>query len=137
MTGGLIYAKLATSKISRCAAMIQLSPSALQEVLRLGQKQADADLRFRLSTARKGCLDRSYVMQFDKMTQASDRVIPLADDLELVVNAADLPYLEGLAIDYSEDMMGGGFRFYNPNTIQVCSCGNSFSVGRPKADFAG
>jgi len=115
--------------------MIQLSPSALQEILRLGQKQSDPDLHFRLSTAHKGCLELSYVMGFDRMTHG-DRVIPLDASLELVVSAEDFPYLEGLAIDYSEDMMGGGFRFHNPNSIQVCSCGNSFSVGQAKADFA-
>jgi iron-sulfur cluster assembly protein len=31
-------------------------------------------------------------------------------------------------LDYSEDLMGGGFRFHNPNAAQSCSCGNSFSI---------
>ncbi|MCJ8281054.1 MAG: iron-sulfur cluster assembly accessory protein, partial [Rivularia sp. ALOHA_DT_140] len=29
---------------------------------------------------------------------------------------------------YSEDLMGGGFRFYNPKAETICGCGNSFSV---------
>ncbi|WP_143438253.1 iron-sulfur cluster assembly accessory protein, partial [Hydrocoleum sp. CS-953] len=37
-------------------------------------------------------------------------------------------YLNGLTLDYSEDLMGGGFRFNNPNAKVVCGCGNSFSV---------
>ena len=35
--------------------------------------------------------------------------------------------LDGLHIDYSEDLMGGGFRFSNPNAAQTCGCGGSFS----------
>jgi Fe-S cluster assembly iron-binding protein IscA len=31
-------------------------------------------------------------------------------------------------LDYSEDLMGGGFRFHNPNAIETCGCGNSFRL---------
>jgi len=38
-----------------------------------------------------------------------------------------LLYLEGTKLDYSEDLMGGGFRFENPNVASSCGCGISFS----------
>ncbi|MDX2231769.1 MAG: iron-sulfur cluster assembly accessory protein [Leptolyngbyaceae cyanobacterium bins.349] len=108
--------------------MIQLSHSALQEILRLKSRQAPSNPQFRLSTAATGCLSRSYVMAFDPSTRTGDHVIVIGTALHIVVNAADLPYLEGLAIDYSEDLMGGGFRFQNPNAVKVCGCGNAFSI---------
>jgi len=108
--------------------MIQLSQAATKEILRLKSKQSTRDAKFRLSIASTGCLSRSYVMTFDASTQSSDQIITFHDELQIVVNPADLPYLNGLAIDYSEDMMGGGFRFQNPNATQVCGCGNSFAI---------
>jgi iron-sulfur cluster assembly accessory protein len=35
-----------------------------------------------------------------------------------------------LQIDYSEDLMGGGFRFQNPNATANCGCGNSFAISQ-------
>ena len=107
--------------------MIRLSPSAIKEILRLRSKQSSQNSKFRLSIATTGCLSKSYIMSFDRV-HTDDLEIVADDALDVVVNPADVPYLEGLAIDYSEDMMGGGFRFQNPNAMQVCSCGNSFSV---------
>ena len=44
------------------------------------------------------------------------------------MDSLQLNYLNGLILDYSEDLMGGGFRFNNPNAKVACGCGNSFSV---------
>lgn len=109
--------------------MIQVSQAAIQEILRLGSKHtATVPLRFRLSTERKGCLSRSYVMAFDSQLSVGDQVLVISEALAVVYNSAEQRYLDGLAIDYSEDLMGGGFRFHNPNASQVCSCGNSFAT---------
>ena len=109
--------------------MIQVSQAASQEILRLGSKHTTTPpLRFRLSTERQGCLSRSYVMAFDSQLSVGDQVLVISEALAVVYNSAEQRYLDGLAIDYSEDLMGGGFRFHNPNASQVCSCGNSFAV---------
>lgn len=107
--------------------MIQLSQTAIKEILRLKRKQV-ADSVLRLSTAPKGCLALSYVMQFDTGAATGDQLFTIADGLQVSVHAAAIPHLQGLVIDYSEDMMGGGFRFHNPNAKQTCSCGNSFAL---------
>jgi len=115
--------------------IIQVSQAAIQEILRLRSQTAqlkslpaETELRFRLSTAVKGCLPRSYVIEFDDQIKPADHVIPLATTLQCVVQASELPYVAGVAIDYAEDLMGGGFRFHNPHAAQICSCGNSFLV---------
>lgn len=68
-----------------------------------------------------------YVLALDEQMQAGDQVVR-CDGVEIVVDAHSLPYLDGLMLDYTEDLMGGGFRFHNPNAVQSCGCGNSFSV---------
>jgi len=68
----------------------------------------------------------AYQMKFDAC-RPGDRLYEV-NGLEVVIDADSLPFLEGLTLDYSEDLMGGGFRFHNPNAAQTCGCGNSFSL---------
>jgi iron-sulfur cluster assembly protein len=37
-------------------------------------------------------------------------------------------YLYGLELDYSDALIGGGFKFFNPNAEESCGCGSSFGV---------
>ena len=37
-------------------------------------------------------------------------------------------YLRGMVVDFSDRMIGGGFKFSNPNAKASCSCGESFSL---------
>jgi iron-sulfur cluster assembly protein len=109
--------------------MIRLSPAAAREVERLRSKQhqSGTPLRLRLQVEEGGCSGLFYVMTFDNAIQEDDYL----DDchgISVVVDPHSLNYIDSLTLDYSEDLMGGGFRFYNPKASQSCSCGNSFSV---------
>jgi len=66
-------------------------------------------------------------MEFDTGITPSDRVYNCSG-ITVVVDAQSVNYVRDLLLDYSEDLMGGGFRFHNPQAIATCSCGNSFSV---------
>ncbi|MGB5634448.1 MAG: iron-sulfur cluster assembly accessory protein, partial [Waterburya sp.] len=48
--------------------------------------------------------------------------------IHLIVDAQSWRYVEHLKLDYSEDLMGGGFRFYNPQIKNTCGCGISFAA---------
>jgi iron-sulfur cluster assembly protein len=52
----------------------------------------------------------------------------ITHDLKIITDAQSFNYIQNLIIDYSEDLMGGGFRFTNPQATLTCGCGNSFSV---------
>ena len=41
---------------------------------------------------------------------------------------ASYVYLEGTEIDFSDDLLNGGFKFGNPQANRTCGCGTSFSV---------
>lgn len=107
--------------------MIQLSASATSEVLRLKAKTHSVDAKLRISVSSGSCLDLSYSLTFDVDAQPGDHTYQNAN-ISILVSSEALSYLNGLILDYSEDLMGGGFRFHNPNAIQSCSCGNSFSI---------
>ena len=45
-----------------------------------------------------------------------------------VVDPKSLLYLYSLELDYSDELIGGGFQFFNPNSEKSCGCGKSFGV---------
>lgn len=111
--------------------MIQLSPAAVKEIKRLLSKQNNAQVFFRLQIQAGGCSGLFYEMGFDDLARQGDRVFNCTG-ISVLVDADTLNYAENLTIDYSEDLMGGGFRFYNPSAIALCGCGNSFSIDKDK-----
>jgi iron-sulfur cluster assembly protein len=107
--------------------MIHLSQSAVSEVERIRAKSTNPKALFRLSIQPGGCADFYYQLALTDVATADDHVLA-CDGIQVAVDLQSWPYLTGLNIDYSEDLMGGGFRFQNPNAVSSCGCGNSFSV---------
>ena len=108
-------------------AMIQLSQSALRELKRLEAKDPYGSGVVRITITPGGCSEFIYDLQFRQATKSTDQVLKI-DQLKIVIAAEHLTLCEGLAIDYSEDLMGGNFRFTNPLAKQTCGCGVSFSL---------
>lgn len=88
-------------------------------------------LILRMGVRNGGCSGLSYVMDFSTEDDKKD------DDevdtyeregIQCVVDAKSLLYLYGLELDYSDDLIGGGFKFFNPNAEESCGCGSSFGV---------
>ncbi|MBD2390448.1 iron-sulfur cluster assembly accessory protein [Aphanizomenon flos-aquae NRERC-008] len=108
--------------------MIYLSPAAINEIERLKSKQP-SNILFRLRVKSGGCADWFYDLAFDTTVQPQDQVLEL-QNLRVIIDPESLNYINELSLDYSEDLMGGGFRFHNPQATSTCSCGNSFSVSQ-------
>jgi iron-sulfur cluster assembly accessory protein len=66
-------------------------------------------------------------MELDAV-QPEDRICE-SSGIQVAVDGQSVKTLTGLTLDYSEDLMGGGFRFHNPNATASCGCGHSFSTG--------
>jgi iron-sulfur cluster assembly protein len=111
---------------SPCATMIHLRPAAAQEIQRLLQAfPRHAGLRIQLQPS--DCAE--WIYDLSPAQQASpDDVTFQVGDLQIVLAQAILPRIDNLTIDYAEDLMGGGFRFVNPQARQTCGCGNAFST---------
>ena len=105
--------------------MINLSPAAANEIKRLRSKQSDPKILFRLQVKSGGCSGWFYALAFDSIVSPSDYLYD-CNGIPVVIDVQSLNYISNLQVDYSEDLMGGGFRFHNQAAIAVCSCGNSF-----------
>lgn len=117
--------------------VIHIKPKAMTRLRELKSKQEDenAPLILRMGVRNGGCSGLSYVMDFstEEEIEADDLVDEYEDDgdklwLKCVVDAKSMLYLYGLELDFSEDLIGGGFKFFNPNAEESCGCGSSFGV---------
>jgi iron-sulfur cluster assembly protein len=102
--------------------MIQLSPAAIAEIKRLQVKQPGT--AFQLGVETGGCAEFHYTMALVGETEGAID----CNGIPVTIAPQHQHYLNGLTLDYTEDLMGGGFRFHNPNAIAHCECGNSFSA---------
>jgi iron-sulfur cluster assembly protein len=105
--------------------MIQLSQAAIAEFKRTQFKHPGAS--FRLGVAAGGCIEFYYTMAWDEEIAPNDQIIN-CQGIQVAIAPQHQSYLNGLTLDYTEDLMGGGFRFHNPNAVSCCECGNSFAV---------
>jgi len=48
------------------------------------------------------------------------------DGVTLMIHNKDSSLLNGLRLDYKDNLMGGGFHMENPNANRSCGCGQSF-----------
>jgi iron-sulfur cluster assembly accessory protein len=49
-------------------------------------------------------------------------------NFKCVIELKSLLYLYLMELDYSDQLIGGGFQFKNPNAVKDCGCGKSFGV---------
>lgn len=77
-----------------------------------------------------GCSGMNYQLSFtDREPNDRDHVVEFAEGtMKLLVPFQSYVYLVGTQIDYSEDLLNGGFKFGNPQAERTCGCGTSFSV---------
>ena len=123
-------------------AIIQIKPKAMARLVELKQKR-DADpkstvdpsspLILRMGVRNGGCSGLSYVMDFstEDEIEEEDEIDTYEKEcgiIQCVVDAKSLLYLYGLELDYSDELIGGGFKFFNPNAEESCGCGSSFGV---------
>jgi iron-sulfur cluster assembly protein len=123
--------------------MIEISKAAISEINRMQKVRGLPNSKFRLGVAAGGCKDFYYTLDFVP-TPAVVTPTGIEDDnrdliyevngISVSINRQHSSHLDRLKLDYSEDLMGGGFRFQNPQATSVCGCGNSFSIANYQAE---
>jgi iron-sulfur cluster assembly protein len=105
---------------------IQLTESAARHVQKELEKQPGLGLR--LSTKKSGCTGFAYVVSFAEEIGEDDQVFE-SHGVRVVVDAASLPMLDGMTVDFvRQNVLNQGFEFINPNIKNMCGFGESFSV---------
>ena len=74
-----------------------------------------------------GCSGLNYVLDLVDEPEGNDRVFT-QHRVRIYCDPKSYLYLNGTQIDFEQNMMGGGFKFSNPNAKRSCGCGTSFAV---------
>lgn len=82
----------------------------------------------RISIISGGCSGMTYNAEIDTDINDSDEVLFEKDDVRIISEFKSMLYLDGLNIDYSDDLINAGFRFTNPMAKKSCGCGSSFAA---------
>jgi iron-sulfur cluster assembly protein len=87
------------------------------------------EIFLRIGVKSGGCSGNSYDAVLDDNMQEIDDVYYTEDKLRIVSDKVSSIYLDGLTIDFSDDLIEPGFRLTNANAKGSCGCGSSFSTG--------
>ena len=103
---------------------ITVDKSAVKRIEELRDKECKPSLMLRIAVEGGGCSGFQYKMLLTEKTSDSDQIfenIVITDDISL-------PFLEGSTISFEIDLSGSEFKINNPNAVQGCGCGTSFSI---------
>ena len=106
-----------------------LSETAAREIKTIiGQQELDADkVCLRVGVKGGGCSGFSYILDLTESKKDSDEQFE-QHGVRIICDPKSLLYLEGVTIDFKDEIMGRGFVFNNPNATNTCGCGSSFSA---------
>ena len=106
--------------------LVRLTEPAGAKVMSLAAREKQGDF-LRVAITGGGCNGLSYKLRFTAEPKKGDILVATAG-ARVLVDPKTALYLKGTVLDYSSRMVGGGFKFSNPNAKASCSCGESFSV---------
>lgn len=104
---------------------IKITPAALKELVKL---EATGESFLRISVVPGGCSGMTYSACIDNVLSDEDQVIFSEGEMRVVADPGSTMFLDGLEIDFSDDLIASGFRFKNPKAKKGCGCGSSFAV---------
>jgi len=107
--------------------VVLLTPEAVREVKGMIQRKNLGNAGLRVCVEGGGCSGLSYSIKFDSEITSHD-ISYEVDGLQVIVDKKSAIYLAGTTLDFSNALVGGGFKFSNPNAKQSCGCGESFST---------
>ena len=106
--------------------LVLVSATAGTKLSSLVEREQKGDY-LRVKITGGGCNGLSYKMKFVGDPKRGD-ILVRSSGAQILVDTKSALYLRGTHLDYSDKMVGGGFKFSNPNAKSSCSCGESFSI---------
>ena len=82
----------------------------------------------RVAVTEGGCAGLTYNADIDREMKDGESVILQSGDIRIVSDLGSRQYLDGLTIDHSDALIGGGLQFTNANADTTCGCGASFNL---------
>src|SRR6266511_2574104 len=102
---------------------ISVTQRAAEKAIELARGEGFPEPYLRLRVTAGGCSGFSY-----RPEQAEGDAVFEAFGLKVLIDGKSLPIVAGSTLEFSDAMLGGGFKVNNPQAIHECACGESFSI---------
>ena len=106
--------------------VVGLTARAAEECRSLLPLAENAGKSFRIYVEQGGCSGMQYGMVFDEKRDGD--LSAEQHGVQVIVDPVSAQYLRGTVVDFSDAMVGVGFKISNPNAKQSCGCGKSFEA---------
>lgn len=106
---------------------ITITEAAAIKIAEIIAEENNPAIQLRMFVQGGGCSGFSYGFGLDEEKNEDDWEIP-AGTSSVRVDAMSAQYLDGVTVDYVDDLMGASFKISNPSAVATCGCGSSFSM---------
>jgi iron-sulfur cluster assembly protein len=108
---------------------VDISPQAAAQLKKMLRRKApdNPEMGVRLGVRGGGCSGLSYVVDLDDKVSKWDEVYEI-HGLKVIVDKKSMLYLKGSILEWSGNLLHGGFEFNNPQAQKSCGCGTSFTI---------
>lgn len=106
---------------------VRLSEAAAAEIRRIivDQRLPEDEMRLRVGVKGGGCSGFTYVLDLTDEARGEDDDETESCGVRILCDGRSALYLEGVEIDFKDEVFGRGFIFRNPNNTGTCGCGSS------------
>lgn len=108
---------------------ITLTKNAAKQIEKQLAKRGKG-LALRVGVKKVGCSGFAYTFDYADELLEGDQMFE-SYNANVMVNASNLPFLDGSCIDFVREGLNDSFKFDNPNVDNMCGCGESFSLKEP------
>lgn len=108
-------------------AVLGITEKAADKARSLAEREGQSQAYLRLRVTAGGCSGFSYRLSFEGAPAEDDHVVE-GHGLRVLVDPKSAPIVEGSTLDFSDSLLGGGFKVNNPRAVHECACGESFAI---------
>jgi iron-sulfur cluster assembly accessory protein len=121
--------QVGTAKPVAPAVNITVTEKAASEVKRIVAEQASEEkLYLRLRVVGGGCSGFQHKLDLDPQVNEKLDDTLVVNGVDVVVDKRSMLYLDGVVVDFHDDLNKRGFSVSNANAKSTCGCGSSFSM---------
>jgi iron-sulfur cluster assembly accessory protein len=107
--------------------VISVTDAAASKALALAEREGRVGSYLRVRVLAGGCSGYTYKLSFEEAAETGDEIVEHGG-LEVLVDSASAPIVQGSTLDFNDALLGGGLKMMNPQTKHECACGESFSI---------
>ncbi len=106
---------------------LALTDAAAEKAKRLLATTTEPHTALRVAVKNGGCSGMRYELLFDGERRDDDDELEF-QGLKVWVDAESATFLDGITIDFSNELNDAGFKIENPAAEETCGCGESFRL---------